>query len=104
MGEISISGAHTALSETYLHPQLRVPSHGRPKHVSKYEIYVWGHCLPRSAFGSPCLILHPPLPLGGAGSGGASWTLCRRTERELYRSGVLNKGAVPRYNSALSGD
>jgi len=40
--EISILGTYTSLSETYLHPELRVPAQKRPKYVVKYEIYAFG--------------------------------------------------------------
>ncbi|KAH8586369.1 hypothetical protein B0O99DRAFT_678815 [Bisporella sp. PMI_857] len=53
MGEISIGGTHTTLSETYLHPQLRVPPHERPKYVSKYEIYALGLLLAEIGFWQP---------------------------------------------------
>ncbi|RYP39206.1 hypothetical protein DL767_002314 [Monosporascus sp. MG133] len=65
-GEISISGTHTTLSETYLHPQLRVPLRQRPKYVSKYEIYALGLLLAEIGFWQPISkIAAANLPLHG---------------------------------------
>lgn len=50
--EISICGTQTSLSETYLHPQLRVSAQ-RPKYASKYEVYAFGLLLAEIGFWRP---------------------------------------------------
>ena len=52
-GEISICGNQTPLSETYLHPGLRVPANKRPRYETKHDIYAFGLLLAEIGFWQP---------------------------------------------------
>lgn len=52
-GEISICVTQSSLSDSYLHPQLRVPAQERPKYATKYEIYSLGLLLAEIGFWQP---------------------------------------------------
>ena len=51
--EISICATRSSLSESYLHPQLRVPARQRPRYATKYEIYSLGLLLVEIGFWQP---------------------------------------------------
>jgi hypothetical protein len=83
--EISISSAHTALSETYLHPQLRVPPNERPKYVGKYEIYAFGLLLAEIGFWQPIAKIaaaNPPRQ-GGHSAEGLKRSAVEKTSSDL---------------------
>jgi len=85
VGEVSISGAHTTLSETYLHPQLRVPPHERPKYVSKYEIYALGLLLAEIGFWQPIskITAANPPRRGGQSAEGQKRAVVDKTSSDL---------------------